>query len=129
MGAAADLARRQWTQFGVASMGGGLAVLAATLAAQLAACWAVVQPPPLRPPDLVAAAALATRQAAGSREDLDRRAVPLGGVAPQAAWQRGVEGAAWLAVLGHGAALFSNSFILAQVQSAPVTSSVHIVHC
>lgn len=125
--AAADLARQQWTQFGVASMGGGLAVLVATLAAQLAACWALMRPPPSHPSELIAPSAAATGDRAGSSDNAaaqgsnggitGRQGVSTGGAAPQAAWLWGVEGAAWFAVLGHAAALFSNSFILAQVQN------------
>ena len=131
LGAAADLARRQWTQFGVASMGRGLAVLAATLAVQLAACWALMRPPLSPPSQPVAPAAAAAGNAAGSGTTAaaqggvaGRRGVRPDGAAPRAVWQWGVEGAAWAAVLGHAAALFSNSFILAQVHH-PDTSSCH----
>ena len=105
-------------------MGGGLALLAVTLAGQLAACWALMRPPSHRPSELVTPAAAAAIDAASSSiavasqdsgDTTGRRAARPGGAAPQAAWQWGVEGAAWFAILGHAVALFSNSFILAQV--------------
>ena len=121
-------------------MGGGLALLAATLAAQLAACWALMRSPLCRPSEGVAPAAVVTGKAAGSSTAAaaqgsgaatGRRAVDpaISGAAPQSVWQWGVEGAAWLAVLGHAAALLSNSFILAQVQCPSATSGPSTPHC
>ena len=39
LAAAADLARRQWTQFGGALMAAGLVVFVAAVTVQLSACW------------------------------------------------------------------------------------------
>lgn len=104
--AAADLARRQWTQFGVAPMAAGLAVFAATVALQLAACWSLIcwACVPLE-------AGEQSRIAGGGGG---------GGGSPSTlqqqvhCWECAVEGAIALAVLGYAAALFSNSFILAE---------------
>jgi hypothetical protein len=111
-------------------MGGGLALLAATLAAQLAACWALIRRLQPRPSELLTLAAAAAGKGTSSSTTAagqdgggvtGRWGVRPGGASPRAAWQWGVEGAAWFAALGHAAALFSNSFILVQVQQ-PATS-------
>ncbi len=145
LAAAADLARRQWTQFGAASMAAGLAVFAAAVALQLAACWSLFRSsfhhPAVDADALLhgkltqpaAAAAAAVGAAVGSGSGAGAGAPGAGGsnarisVLPDGEnagpsrspphvrlWEWSVEGAAAAAALGHSAALFSNSFVLAE---------------
>lgn len=145
LAAAADLARRQWTQFGAASMAAGLAVFAAAVALQLAACWSLFRSSFHHPADdadallhgkltqPAAAAAAAAGAAVGSGSGAGAGASGAGGsdarvsVLPDGdnagpsrsppharLWEWSVEGAAAAAALGHSAALFSNSFVLAE---------------
>lgn len=117
--AAADLARRQWTQFGVASMGAGLAMFVAAVALQLAACWSLVCWTCPRSGSADSTATTSSNGGSGEGGHADSGVAPPGishGLAAERqSWEWGVEGAAAAAAAGHAFALFSNSFILAQV--------------